>query len=173
VLHDPGEREFLIGLLLLALWLEIAPATGGDGLWLNPATGFDFLLPGLDGGHELWIGRCQPCRRDSGELAIEPMNAAAESETGAVGDGAAEEECGEAVSQHGAQQGLGGMGLHRRRGEEPSPHARGSAGWAKGGEAACVALDAAGGASPRTQRSAAGSPGHHGLRFARSDAPDL
>jgi len=36
-------------LLLLALWLETR-SNGGDGLWLNPATGFGRLLPGLDGG---------------------------------------------------------------------------------------------------------------------------
>jgi len=107
VLHRPkGEREFLIGLLLLRFGgLEIAPSNrwrwvGG----LNPATGFDFLLQASNGGaDELWIGGCQPCRRDSEELAIEPMNALPGAKPAPVGDGAAEEECWRGCDQHGAR----------------------------------------------------------------------
>jgi len=77
------------------------------------------------------------------------------------------------VSQHEAQQGLGCMGLHRRRGEDPAPTPVRFKPDGLRAASRLRSLDAAAGASPRTQRSAAGSPGHHGLRSRRSIAPDL
>jgi len=79
------------------------------------------------------------CRRDSGELAIEPieMPLAESGKTGAVGDGASRGECGEAVSQHGAQRGLGGMGFaSQEEAKNPAPTPV-SADGLRAGEAAC------------------------------------
>jgi len=143
-------------------------------LWLKPSeSGFDFLCQ-LDGGHELWIGRCQPLPTRTAESCgpLKPMNAAARDETGALGDGAAEKSVARLVSQHpGRSRDSAGYGLHRQeRRREPSPPRPWLAGWAKGGEAAAYRLTGRR-ASPRNAAiGMLAAQGTMGLRFARSDA---
>jgi len=82
-----------------------------------------------------------------------------------------EDERGEAVkAKHGAQQGLGGGGFARTRGEERRPHALVSRTLSRAAKPLAEPLTAAGGAS-RERSDTLCSPGPHAGRFARSDGP--
>jgi len=89
--------------------------------------------------------------------------------TGAVGEEQAEKSGGEAVSQHGGAEdavyGLASPG--RGENQPPRPCSR----MAKGGEAACVGVDAAG-APARTPANRRWQPRHHGCVSPVPMAPD-
>jgi len=142
------------------------------GCGLNPDDRFDFLLPGSS-VVAMSCGLAGASRADRQRRAwpLKPRKCRCREETRRVGRWSSRGRVWRGVKPHGRQRDSWVWACIAGEGEEPSPTPCGFSRGPRGGEALRSPRPRPGGASPRTQRSAAGSPGHQGCVFARSDAP--